>query len=229
MPPVSATGWRNWLFLGGRGAGKTRAGAEWVRFAVNHCGVGRVALVAPTLHDARAVMIEGVSGLRNLGDTAEAHPVYHSSKRVLEWPNGATAHVFSAEEPDRLRGPQFELAWCDEIAAWKDGEAVWDTLQMGLRLGHHPQCAATTTPRPVPLVKRLVGGEAVVTRAATRENAQYLAAGFLDEMARSYGGSVLARQELEGELLEDPEGAMWTRGMIEAARVARVPERFEDV
>lgn len=130
MPPLSATGWRNWLFLGGRGAGKTRAGAEWVRFAVNQCGVGRVALVAPTLHDARAVMIEGVSGLRNLGDLAEMHPVYHSSKRVLEWPNGAAAHVFSAEEPDRLRGPQFELAWCDEIAAWKDSEAVWDTLQM---------------------------------------------------------------------------------------------------
>lgn len=228
-PDLRLTGWRNWLFLGGRGAGKTRAGAEWIRYAVTQCGVKRIALVAPTLHDARTVMIEGESGLCNLGQTSEFQPVYHSSKRELEWPNGAVAHVFSAEEPDRLRGPQFELAWCDEIAAWKDGETVWDTLQMGLRLGAHPQCVATTTPRPVPLVNRLVKGEAIVTRAGTAANEANLADSFLAEMQRTYGGTVLARQELDGELLEDPEHAMWTRGIIESNRVVRPPERFEDV
>ncbi|MEM7494203.1 MAG: terminase family protein [Pseudomonadota bacterium] len=228
-PSAGAGDWRNWLFLGGRGAGKTRAGAEWVRYAVNRCGVGRVALVAPTLHDAREVMIEGVSGLRNLGDTPELQPVYHSSKRVLEWPNGAVAHVFSAEEPDRLRGPQFELAWCDEVAAWKDGEAVWDTLQMGLRLGTRPQCAATTTPRPVPLIKRLIGGEAIVTKAPTSANAHHLAPSFMADMQRHYGGTALARQELDGDLLEDPEEALWTRSMIEAGRTVKAPERFDDI
>lgn len=174
-------------------------------------------------------MIEGVSGLRNLGDTPDFCPVYHISKRVLEWPNGAVAHVFSAEEPDRLRGPQFELAWCDEIATWKEGEAVWDTLQMGLRLGVHPQCVATTTPRPVPLIKRLVSGEAIVTRAATAANAHNLAQTFMAEMQRTYGGTLLARQELDGELIEDPDDALWTRGMIEANRVVQIPQQFDDV
>lgn len=228
-PPPDVANWRNWLFLGGRGAGKTRAGAEWVRFAVNHCGVGRVALVGPTLTDVREVMIEGVSGLRHLGNLSDAQPVYHVSRRTLEWPNGAVGQVFSAEDADSLRGPQFEVAWCDEIAAWRESEAVWDTLQMGLRLGVHPQCVATTTPRPVPLVKRLVDGEAVLTRAATKDNAAYLASGFVEAMEAIYGGTALAQQELLGELLDAPEGAVWTRGMIDQVRVTVPPEPFEDI
>lgn len=158
------TGWRNWLLLGGRGSGKTRAGAEFVRFGMAMGLFGRVALVGPTLGDVREVMIEGVSGLRSITDCYDCFPTYSPSRRRLEYPNGATAMAFSAEDADSLRGPQFDAAWCDEIAAWPDGETVWDTLQMGVRLGHAPVCVATTTPRPVPLVQRLVEGEAVVSR-----------------------------------------------------------------
>ncbi|MCF6329523.1 MAG: terminase family protein, partial [Henriciella sp.] len=137
--------------------------------------------------------------------------------------------VFSAEDADSLRGPQFDAAWCDEIAAWANGEAVWDTLQMGLRLGPAPRCVATTTPRPVPLVKRLGGGEAVVTRASTAANAEFLSEGDGEQVTRSDGGTTLGRQELGGELIEDPDGAMWTRSMIETSRVTSSPEQFEDI
>ena len=227
-PPLG-NDWRNWLLMGGRGAGKTRAGAEWTRFAVLHAGYERVALIGPTLGDVREVMIEGPSGLRMIEPEHGDRPVYNVSRRRLEWPNGALGLVFSAEDADSLRGPQFDAAWCDEIAAWTDGEAVWDTLQMGLRLGALPRCAVTTTPRPVALVKRLVAGEAVVTRATTAGNAEHLADGFIAQMTRTYGGTLLGRQELDGELIEDPEGALWTRTMIEAARVSRAPEQFEDI
>ncbi len=227
FPPE--TDWRNWLFLGGRGAGKTRAGAEWVRYAVRQAGLGRIALVGSTLGEVREVMIEGESGLRSIETIKEWQPQYSVTRRRLEWSNGAIAQVFSAEDPDRLRGPQFEAAWCDELAAWSYGEAVWDTLQMGLRLGQRPRCVATSTPRPVPLIKRLVDGEAVTTRSATHENAAYLATSFLDYVNRTYGGTALDRQELQGDLIEDLEGALWTRAMIDKTRCDRVPERFEDV
>lgn len=226
-PPQDLT-WRNWLMLGGRGAGKTRAGAEWVRFCVLAGAMERVALVGPTLGDVREVMIEGPSGLRNLHADAISRPSYNVARRRLEWPNGAVGLVFSAEDADSLRGPQFDGAWCDEIAVWSHGEAVWDTLQMGLRLGQTPRCVATTTPKPVALVKRLVAGEAEVTRAATADN-QHLSAGFAAHMQRLYAGTVLGRQELDGELIEDPAGAMWTRSMIDRARTYDHPERFEDI
>ncbi|MEO0550171.1 MAG: terminase family protein [Pseudomonadota bacterium] len=228
MPPLVAD-WRNWLFLGGRGAGKTRAGAEWIRFAVTYAGFSRVALVGPTLGDVREVMIEGESGLRAIEPIDEWRPKYNVSRRRLEWENGACAQVFSAEDPDSLRGPQFELAWCDEVAAWARAEATWDTLQMGLRLGDGPRCIATTTPKPVPLIKRLAAGEAVVTHAATADNSAYLATGFMDHMNRTYSGTALGRQELQGELMEDPEGALWTRSIIDAARSLKAPERFDDI
>ncbi len=226
--PPAGRAWRNWLMLGGRGAGKTRAGAEWARFAALRGGLGRVALVGPTLGDVREVMIEGPSGLRHLGGREQDRPEYNVSRRRLEWPNGAVGLVFSAEDADSLRGPQFDGAWCDEVAIWPDGERVWDTLQMGLRLGVNPQCVATTTPRPVPLIRRLAAGEAVVTRAATAENA-HLSNGFAAHMARLYAGTPLGRQELNGELIEDVVGALWTRGMIDAARVTEPPEHFEDI
>ena len=229
IPPPIETGWRNWLLMGGRGAGKTRAGAEFIRFGMGLGLFGRVALVGPTLGDVREVMIEGVSGLRSITDCYAFYPTYSPSRRRLEYPNGAVATVYSAEDPDSLRGPQFDAAWCDEIAAWPNGEAVWDTLQMGVRLGKSPVCVATTTPRPVPLVQRLVAGEAIVTRMRTEDNAEHLAAGFLEQMRRVYGGSALARQELDGELIEDPEGALWTRSMIEAAQTREHPERFDDL
>jgi len=221
--------WRTWLFIGGRGAGKTRAGAEWTRFAAVLGGCHRIALVGPTLGDVREVMIEGPSGLRWIEPDPAARPQYSVSRRRLEWPNGAVGLVFSAEDPDSLRGPQFDAAWCDEIGVWAQGETVWNNLQFGLRLGETPRCVATTTPRPVPLVKRLMGGEAMVTHSATRDNAEHLAAGFVDSVEAAYAGTALARQELMGELIEDIEGALWTRKSIDDNRIFTPPSDFDDL
>ena len=221
--------WRTWLFIGGRGAGKTRAGAEWARFAALCGGCRRIALIGPTLTDVREVMIEGPSGIRTIERDINTRPVFNVSRRRLEWPNGALAQVFSAEEPERLRGPQFDAAWCDEIAVWPHGERVWNNLQFGLRLGAAPRCVATTTPRPVPLVRRLMHGEAVVTHSPTRDNAAYLASGFVEQIEAAYAGTALARQELEGELIDDLSGALWRRSRLEAGRVARPPDVFEDI
>ncbi|MEO0982701.1 MAG: terminase family protein [Pseudomonadota bacterium] len=214
--------WRTWLFMGGRGAGKTRAGAEWARFSTQFGGCGRLALVGPTLGDAREVMIEGPSGIRSITpEHAEDPPRYEVSRRRLVWENGAEAHVFSAEDPDSLRGPQFDAAWCDEIAAWSRGVDTWDMLQLALRLGDDPRCVATTTPRPVALVKRLVNEpDTVLTRSTTAENAENLAPRYLAKMDAKYGGARLGRQELDGELIEDPEGALWTRALIDQVRLA---------
>lgn len=189
----------------------------------------RIALVGPTLGDVREVMIEGPSGLKGIETRSGRRPVYNVSRRRLEWPNGAKAYAFSAEDPDSLRGPQFDAAWCDEIAAWGHAEQVWDTLQMGLRLGPHPQCVATTTPRPVALVKRLVSGEAMVTHAATAANIAFLSEGFVEQVEARYAGTVLGRQELGGELIEDPEGALWSRSRLDHTRVHLGPDQFEDI
>jgi phage terminase large subunit-like protein len=227
-PPLEQD-WRTWLFMGGRGAGKTRAGAEWLRYALLHGGCRRAALVGPTLLDVREVMIEGPSGLRAITPDTEEKPVYEVSRRRIVWPNGAEGHVFSAEDADSLRGPQFDVAWCDEVAAWTNAKMVWDMLQMALRLGEDPRAIVTTTPRPVPLVKQLVADEhTVLTRAGTATNAANLAPGFLTEIERAYGGTRLGRQELNGELIEDMEGALWTRSVLEDARLAVAPE-LEDV
>jgi len=226
-PPVGT--WRTWLFMGGRGAGKTRAGAEWVRFSALFDQAERVALVGPTLSDVREVMIEGPSGLRAIEPMPEDRPIYHVSRRQLEWQNGATAHAFSAEDPESLRGPQFHAAWCDEIGVWLKGETVWNNLQLALRLGSEPRCVATTTPRPVPLVQRLVKGDATVTHARTRDNIANLAPGFVSQMEAAYAGTALGRQELDGHLLEDLKGAYWRRSDIEASRVPQAPERFTDL
>lgn len=221
--------WRTWLFMGGRGAGKTRAGAEWARFAALFGGYGQIALVGPTLGDVREVMIEGPSGLCQIEPWDSDRPFFNVSRRRLEWPNGAVGLVFSAEDPDSLRGPQFHGAWCDEIGAWAKGEAVWNNLQLGLRLGRDPRCVATTTPRPVPLVQRLAGGEAVLTRASTRDNEAHLAPGFVAAMEASFAGTVLGLQELDGELVDDLVGALWHRSDIERFRIWQPPDRFEDI
>lgn len=222
--PVLTRDWRTWLFMGGRGAGKTRAGAEFMRYAMLFGGYGRAALVGPALHDVREVMIEGPSGLRAIAPPTEDPPVYEPSRRRLVWPNGAVASAFSAEDPDSLRGPQFDIAWCDEIAVWAKGMEVWNTLQMGLRLGPDPRVVATTTPRPVRLVRHLVADpDTLVTRSSTLDNAAHLAPGFLDLMTRAYGGTHLGRQELEGELVDDPPGALWKRSVIDAARIDAAP------
>ena len=221
IPPSGA--WHTWLFLGGRGAGKTRAGAEWVRGRILE-GARRVALVGPTFCDVREVMIEGVSGLRSIGPPDE-RPVYESSRHRLVWPNGAEAFAFSATDPDGLRGPQFELAWIDEFAAWPDPQTALDTLRMGVRLGHDPRIVITTTPRPIAALKALLKQSGVhVTHQPTSANAEHLAPGFVTAMQAAYGGSVLGRQELEGILIDDPPGALWKRSEVEAAFAAPPPE-----
>ncbi len=162
-------------------------------------------------------MIGGPSGLRNIGPEAE-RPNYEPSRRRLIWPNGAEGYVFSAEDPDSLRGPQFDTIWADEFAAWSYPQETLDTLLMGLRLGDDPRLTITTTPRPIPALKALVKRPGVsMTRSTSAENAGNLAAGFIPAMQAAYGGSLLGRQELDGVLIEDPQGALWTRNDIENA------------
>jgi phage terminase large subunit-like protein len=233
LPPSTrdaGEAWRVWLILGGRGAGKTRAGAEWVR--ARALGItplatepaSPIALVGETIGDVRRVMIEGPSGLLAIHGAGE-RPRFEPSKQQLVWPNGSVAQMFSAEDPESLRGPQFAAAWCDEVAKWRAPERTWDMLQFGLRIGSAPQVVATTTPRPVPLLKQLLADETtVVTRSATADNAANLAPTFMSEMMRRYAGTALGRQELLGELIEDEAASLWRRDWIERARVARAPE-----
>lgn len=233
LPPHStATGddWRVWLILGGRGAGKTRAGAEWVRakaLAIPPLGeerAMRIALVGETLGDVRRVMVEGVSGLLAIHRDDE-RPQLEVSKSQLVWPNGTVAQMFSAEDPDSLRGPQFDAAWCDELAKWRRPEETWDMLQFGMRLGESPTIAVTTTPRPLPLLKAIMNDPAtVITRAATTANAAHLAPAFIAEMERRYAGTALGRQELLGEIVDEQSGSLWRRDWIEQARVKDCPE-----
>jgi phage terminase large subunit-like protein len=231
-PSVAANGapWRTWLLLGGRGAGKTRTGAEFVRALAHGHGPyadarhGAIALVGETAHDVREVMIEGPSGILRTSPRSE-RPHWTGMRRRLEWPNGAVAYAFSAEDPEQLRGPQFDAAWCDELAKWHHVEETFDMLQFGLRLGARPRALITTTPRPIPLLKRLVAdARNAVTRAPTRVNAAYLAPGFVEEVLARYGGTRLGRQEIDGEIVEERADALWPRALIEAARVDKAPE-----
>jgi phage terminase large subunit-like protein len=228
LPPASAAGdrdWTTWLMLGGRGAGKTRAGAEWVRAVVQRpdfaqdAAALRIALIGETLADARAVMVEGVSGLLAVHPPHE-RPRYEPSKRQVTWDNGAIAQLFSAEDPDSLRGPQFAAAWCDELGKWRRPDDTWDTLQFCLRLGSRPRQVVTTTPRPIRLIKALIADpQTAVTRVSTAANEANLAPSFLEAIVGRYRGTRLGRQELDAELLEDRPDALWPRALIERARV----------
>jgi phage terminase large subunit-like protein len=222
--------WPIWLLMGGRGSGKTRAGAEWVRgmalgvAGISDAPVSRIALVGETFADAREVMIEGVSGILRAHGNRE-RPRWRSARRVIEWDNGAQAQVFSSEDPESLRGPQHAAAWLDEAAKFKNAEATWDMLQLGLRLGDNPRQMVTTTPRPVPLIRRLLAMPGiVVTRTRTDANAANLSPRFLERMTAQYGGTRLGRQELDGELIEDRADALFSRDEIEAGRVSVAPE-----
>ncbi len=215
--------WSTWLMLAGRGFGKTRAGSEWVRSLVEGGKAQRIALVAPTLHDARAVMVEGDSGLLAVCPPW-FKPKFEPSKRTLTWPNGAIATLFSAEEPERLRGPQHDAAWCDELCAWKQADMTYDMLLFGLRLGRKPRTLVTTTPRPVPLLKRLTADKkTAITKGSTFDNLKNLAPSFRRDIVARYSGTRLGRQELMAELLEDTPGALWLRGTIEDARTETHP------
>ena len=234
LPPVAADHlgqvWRTWLILGGRGAGKTRAGAEWVRAAALgkqpfvRKQATRIALIGETMQDVRSVMVEGVSGLLAIHPDDE-RPEFEPSKAQLIWPNGSVAQLYSAETPDALRGPQFAAAWCDEIAKWRYAQETWDMLQFALRLGDEPRVAVTTTPRPVPILTQLMQADTtVVSRSRTSDNRVNLAPAFVDELERRYGGTQLGRQELDGEIIEMLQGALWRMDWITSGRVADAPE-----
>ncbi|MEM6636102.1 MAG: terminase family protein [Pseudomonadota bacterium] len=217
--------WKTWVILGGRGAGKTRAGAEWVRSEVEgnrpwDAGRSRrVALVAETFEQAREVMVFGDSGIMACSPP-DRRPEWQATRRRLEWPNGAVAQIFSAHDPEGLRGPQFDAAWVDELAKWKKAQETWDMLQFGLRLGTHPRQVVTTTPRNVGALKTVLAQSSTVTTSApTEANRAYLADSFLEEIRTRYAGTRLGRQELDGILLEDTEGALWTGAALEACRV----------
>lgn len=215
--------WRTWLFLAGRGTGKTRAGAEWVRERVAN-GSRRIALVARTGADVRDVLIEGESGILAIAPPSE-RPRWEPSRRRLTWPNGAIARTYSADEPDQLRGPQHDAAWADELAAWRFPDA-WDQLLLGLRLGSDPRVMVTTTPRPTPIIRGLLKERSTaVTRGRTRDNAGNLADAYLAAVVSRYEGTRLGRQELDGEVLDDAPGALWKLAQIDAARVAPDPSR----
>ena len=212
--------WRTWLILAGRGWGKTRTGGEWVHEQVEK-GCRRIALVGPTAADVRDVMIEGESGILATGAN---RPHYEPSKRRLTWPNGAQAFAYSADEPERLRGPQHDAAWADELAAWRYPEA-WDQLMFGLRLGEDPRCVVTTTPKPTKQVKELAKADTThLTRGTTYENLENLAPAFAEQIIRKYEGTRIGRQELNAEILEDIEGALWTRAMLDDHRTESAPE-----
>ncbi|WP_413816225.1 DNA-packaging protein [Palleronia sp. THAF1] len=226
-PP--AGDWTNWVILGGRGAGKTRAGAEWVRSMVEGARptdpgrASRVALVGETFDQVRDVMIFGESGIIACCPPDRV-PEWQATRRRLVWPNGATATAYSAHEPEALRGPQFDAAWVDELAKWRKAQDAWDMLQFCLRLGDHPRSCITTTPRSIPLLRRLLAQSSTVsTHAPTQANSANLAPSFLTEVRERYGNTRLAQQELQGVLLDDIEGALWSVGQLAEARIETLP------
>jgi len=236
LPPEDD--WNVWLVLAGRGFGKTRLAAEWVREMAKYTNEGqrRFALVARTAADVRDVIVEGESGIINVSPPSEK-PLYEPSKRRLTWPNGNTATLFTADEPDSLRGPQFTHAWGDEIAAWRQtpdaaGMTAFDNLRVGTRLGKAPKLLCTTTPKRVPLLYSLIKesemekdptSRVLITRGSTMDNAGNLSKAYLDTITGVYEGTTLARQELYGEMLDDVEGALWNEEMVEASREAYYP------
>jgi len=235
--------WTHWFISAGRGFGKTRAGSEWVRQLVESGDYGRIALVAPTAADARDTMVEGISGILSLNWRKEHIPKYYPSKRRVVFANGVIATTFSAEEPDRLNGPNHHAAWCDEIGIWKYAQDTWDMLMFGLRLGKRSISMITSTPKPTKIVRNLVkdrgvyydpetglksndltGKDVIVTTGSTYENLDNLSANFRDEIIRKYKGTRLGDQELFAKLLEDVEGALWKMDLIEKSRARNHPD-----
>lgn len=222
LPP--AGDWRTWLLLGGRGSGKTRSAAEWCRAEVESGRRRYLGIVGPTADSLRKVQVEGPSGIVSTSPPWN-RASYEPSTRRITWQNGAVAHLFSAEEPERLRGPNLDGAWCDEIVAWANLEATWDMLQLAMRLpgplGDAPRCLVSTTPKSLPWLRTIMAADdTVITRARTQDNAANLDSSTVAYLMRRYGGTSLGRQELDAELIDDLEGALWKRSLIEDARVA---------
>ncbi|MFZ3582338.1 DNA-packaging protein [Loktanella sp. DJP18] len=228
LPPSGD--WRSWVILGGRGAGKTRAGSEWVRAMVEgptpraNGQARRVAIIGETYDQAREVMVFGDSGIMACAPD-DRRPDWIAGRKMLRWPNGAVATLYSAFDPEALRGPQFDAVWADELAKWKQGRNTWDMVEFGLRLGRHPRACITTTPRNVPVLREMLERRStVVTHATTFENAANLAPAFLEEVQRRFGGTRQGRQELDGVLLSDAPGALWSSTGLEEALVNSVPD-----
>lgn len=225
MPPASD--WRIWLILAGRGWGKSRTGAEWIQAA--HKKYRRIHLVGRTAGDVRDVMVEGPSGVCSI-TSGKDRPKYSPAKKRLQWDNGSIALLFSSDEPESLRGPQCEAFWGDEVCAWRYVQECWDQLMMGFRLGSNPRGIVTTTPKPLKLVKRLLQDPTVaVTRGRTYDNIANLAPAFIDQVIKPYEGTRLGRQELEGEVVDDLEGALWSAVNIHEHRVDAAPDDLERV
>jgi phage terminase large subunit-like protein len=218
LPPPGS--WSTWHLRAGRGFGKTRTGAEWVRWKIEREGCMRGALVAPTAADTRDVMVEGPSGVLAVCPPWN-RPEYEPSKRRVTWPNGAQCSLFSAEEPDRLRGPQHEFGWCDELAAWQDPEGAWDMLQFGMRQGINPQVLVTSTPRGIKILRDIESEPSTITTTGTTyENAANLAEKFLTRIKVKYEGTRLGLQEIRAIILDDNPGALWKRKLIDDKRLS---------
>ena len=224
LPPAGA--WFCWLLLSGRGFGKTRTGAEWVR-AWARAGVEHIAIIGQTKGDVRDTMIEqGASSILRVSDPW-FRPEYQPSKRRLVWPNGSAATIYSGDEPDQLRGPQHHRAWVDELAKFRYPQETWDMLEMGLRLGDSPQVVVTSTPRPIPIIKRLVAdSQTVVTTGSTYENKENLSERFIQRVVERYEGTRLGQQELHGQILDDDPRALWNRALLETSRVTQTPDLY---
>lgn len=228
-PDGTVVPWNTWVVLAGRGFGKTRMGSEWVRSLAHKYPGCRIALVAETAADARDVMIKGDSGLLSC-DPELSDDSWSPTNRCLTWPNGSRAYTYNGTTPDQLRGPQHHFAWVDELAKFEYMQDAWDQLMFGLRLGEHPQVLVTTTPRPLPLIKKLVADSGnVITRGSTLDNQANLARSTVKALYETYGNSRLGRQELDGEILGDIPGALWTREAIDLARVKEAPDDLERI
>ena len=221
LPPKED--WDTWMILAGRGFGKTRTGAEWVRAQVESGAAKRIALVARTLPEAQSIMVHGESGIINISPPWDK-PTYEPSKRKLTWRSGAFALAFSSHEPDQLRGPQFDAAWCDELASWEYPAQTWDNLTFALRLGRRPRSVVTTTPKSIELVRTLTNGPGVhVTRGTTFDNKDNLAPAFFNGIIEQYDGTRIGQQEIYAELIDEDEDAIWKREWIEKARLSSHP------
>lgn len=216
--PPSSEGWRVWLMLAGRGFGKTRAGAEWIHGLASGRKKFRIALVGSSIHEARAIMVEGVSGVLSVAGRNSRRVKWEPSLNRLTWRSGSVAQLFSGDSPDGLRGPEHDFAWCDEFAKWREPEKSWDNLQMGLRRGPRARALVTTTPRPMDLIHRIRADKwTVETGGKTSDNIN-LDQQFIDVMAATYGDTRLGLQELHGELIPQAEGSLWPRDLIERSR-----------
>lgn len=221
LPPLGD--WATWLLLAGRGFGKTRSGAEYVRAMVKSGQAGRIALIERTPADARDVMIEGESGILAVHPPSQ-RPVYESSKRRLTWANGAQARIYTSYEPDELRGPQHDLAWAEELCSWQYQRETWDNLMLGLRLGQSPKCLVTTTPKPGKILQEIMAQPTtIVVTGSTYENLANLAPTFKAHILSRYEGTTLGRQELYAEIIDAAPNALWQRGLIDKYRVSKAP------